>query len=72
MHDTATLLAARELEPRSYVRSFTVQFIARLSVVLADLFVIILTWRKTYCQWRSSVSLNMKVTASECLIKNGE
>ncbi|EKM57684.1 uncharacterized protein PHACADRAFT_251466 [Phanerochaete carnosa HHB-10118-sp] len=47
-------------------------YITRGSLILADMIVIILTWIKTFGDWRRARSINAKVPLTTCLLRDGE
>ncbi|EKM57553.1 uncharacterized protein PHACADRAFT_206452 [Phanerochaete carnosa HHB-10118-sp] len=48
-----------------------VLLVTRVPMIVADLFVLILTWKKTYRQYREARALSIKSPLTTCLIKDG-
>ncbi|GJE98283.1 hypothetical protein PsYK624_145090 [Phanerochaete sordida] len=48
-----------------------VSFSTRCSLVLADVIVLLVTWAKTFDQWRSSHRLNVHLPVTTCLMRDG-
>ncbi|EKM57585.1 uncharacterized protein PHACADRAFT_90889, partial [Phanerochaete carnosa HHB-10118-sp] len=51
---------------------FTVLFFSRISLIAADLLVLVVTWRKTYCQYREARLLNIRSPFATYLIHDGK
>jgi hypothetical protein len=49
-----------------------VTYLARGTLILADVIVLVVTWAKTYRQWRQGRQLNMPVSLSTLLLRDGE
>lgn len=50
----------------------TVLFITRGCVFAGDLLTLVLTWIKTFRQWREARTLNMRLSISTCLLRDGK
>ena len=46
--------------------------VARICLLAADAIVVVLTWSKTFGQWRRSRRLNMHVSVTTCLLRDGK
>lgn len=51
--------------------TFMVCLLSRVSSILADLLVIITTWRSTFRGWRGFSNSRKQVTVSDCLLRDG-
>ncbi|EKM57597.1 uncharacterized protein PHACADRAFT_206490 [Phanerochaete carnosa HHB-10118-sp] len=49
----------------------SVLYITRVSLILADTMVLILTWIKTFGHWRHARSVGVKVSMTTCLLRDG-
>ncbi|EKM57682.1 uncharacterized protein PHACADRAFT_251462, partial [Phanerochaete carnosa HHB-10118-sp] len=47
-------------------------YITRSSLVLADTIVLVLTWIKTFGNWRRARSVNVQVSLTTCLLRDGQ
>ncbi|EKM50244.1 uncharacterized protein PHACADRAFT_201084 [Phanerochaete carnosa HHB-10118-sp] len=63
------LFSAQQTD-RVMISTFLV-YTTRASLILADIIMIVLTWIKTFGQWRETRRLNMKVPLTRCLLRDG-
>ncbi|EKM57608.1 uncharacterized protein PHACADRAFT_251322, partial [Phanerochaete carnosa HHB-10118-sp] len=47
-------------------------YITRSSLILADTIVLVLTWIKTFGNWRRARSVNVQVSLTTCLLRDGQ
>ena len=50
----------------------TVTYVTRGSMVAADLIVLVLTWIKTFRNWNEARRLNVELSVSTCLLRDGK
>ena len=50
----------------------TVLYVTRGSLVTADLIVLVLTWAKTFRNWNEARRLNLYLSITTCLLRDGE
>ena len=56
----------------SYVDNLAVSLATRVPVIVADALVLVLTWMKTYQQVRDARRLNISLSVTTCLVRDGE
>ena len=49
-----------------------VAYVTRSSLVAADLIVLVLTWTKTFGSWKEARRLNVELSVSTCLLRDGK
>ncbi|EKM57680.1 uncharacterized protein PHACADRAFT_206560 [Phanerochaete carnosa HHB-10118-sp] len=69
MHTKAFAVLCTD-ERYSYVPQ-PITYITRGSLILADMIVIILTWIKTFGDWKRARRNNVKVSSTTCLLRDG-
>ena len=52
--------------------SLGVVYVTRVSAMLSDTIVVVVTWRKTYAQWRHGKRLNVSTNLSTLLLRDGK
>ena len=50
----------------------TVTYVARSSLVTADTIVLALTWIKTFKNWNEARRLNLELSVSTCILRDGK
>ena len=58
--------------PKIIHTKLTVAYVARGSLVAADLIVLVLTWTKTFRNWNEARRLNLDLSVSTCLLRDGK
>lgn len=49
-----------------------VLYLTRVSLIVVDTLMLVLTWNKTYRQWKESRRLGISVSVSTCLLRDGK
>ena len=58
--------------PKSIRTNFAVIYATRSSLVAADLIVLVLTWTRTFHNWNEARKLNLQLSVSTCLLRDGK
>ncbi|EKM57578.1 uncharacterized protein PHACADRAFT_206475 [Phanerochaete carnosa HHB-10118-sp] len=68
--DSASIVSQITID-NSVLFAASVLFVTRIPLIVADLLVLVLTWMKTYRQYREARALNIKSPLTTCLIHDG-